>query len=137
MRLLSKMFSFQGWDSRLDYLASIGMSVAFLLVGVLLVFGLSKVLAPASMEPDGEPTLACCHSPGLRVCSHCRNARPLDLPQVPRHGPQSLTDAPNDYPGCQPDYRDRAVVRPKRPGTVATRSCQRVLKPAGIGRGRF
>jgi len=55
MRLLSKMFSFQGWDSRLDYLASIGMSVAFLLVGVLLVFGLSKVLAPASMSLMENP----------------------------------------------------------------------------------
>jgi len=85
MRLLSKMFSFQGWDTRLDYLASIGMSVAFLLVGVLLVFGLSKVLAPASMEPDGEPTLLAVIAlvsvfvaiVAMRVLSTCRRFRDM------------------------------------------------------------
>ena len=61
------------------------MSVAFLLVGVLLVFGLSKVLAPASMEPDGEPTLLAVIAlvsvfvaiVAMRVLSTCRRFRDM------------------------------------------------------------
>lgn len=85
MHLLSKVLSFQGRDTRLDYLASIGMSVAFLLVGFLILIGLGKAFAPATLEPGGEPPLLAVIAlvllfaavAAMRVLSTCRRFRDM------------------------------------------------------------
>ncbi len=55
MRLLSKMFSFQGRDNRADFLAYIGLSILFVMVGAVGVVGVSSITSPGSLEPDASP----------------------------------------------------------------------------------
>ena len=55
MRLMSKMFSLQGRDTRGDFLAYIGLSILLVLVGTLVIAGVSSVAAPGSMEPGASP----------------------------------------------------------------------------------
>lgn len=51
-RLLSKMFSFQGRDTRADFLSYMGLSIAFLMAGVFAVFSFADTSTPGSPEDD-------------------------------------------------------------------------------------
>ena len=55
MRLISKMFSLQGRDTRGDFLAYIGLSILFILVGTLVIGGLASIMPSDSLEADAPP----------------------------------------------------------------------------------
>lgn len=80
------MFSLQGRDTRSDFLAYIGLSIAFVFLGAIIVFGLSSIFGPATLEPDAGPSvlagialvLLVVSVTVIRILSTCRRFRDID-----------------------------------------------------------